>query len=641
MSELEASIEVLENPTPEEESEAELEEWSPAGLFLEDFVVTALLSAGRPLRAGELAARADGFSPSRHGLKQALGHSRRLVFEGRDWDVSWRAARKGLSREERSRQPIESMIQELLLSVGKPLPVAVIAREVSLMRNQFDPALKSAVSNVLKTARFALETTPDTWLHQDFVLTQGAPTEETLIKANKLNTDPDFQGLIEFAEITREKPDEIALELMEFTGGPLNQKVIGFFTRRVNPEAFTPKAVAGALSDRERFAPLLDGFVALKTQIPDLRAAVQTMLEGMGGDSSKEIDVNALLKARVAVQHALPPKPEAIEEVRKLAKAADGTPVSLATVVLDLFEMEVADPTLVPTLQGLNDALRKHPDFMPAGIGRFILRESIPHYVGQAPAELRPVSLEVLDPDTGESYDFEMTDEGVEGDSSDFIHAPEWEDVAEEIEVRASRRASAPVTEVRFVLLNHHLRAGTIKLRRMDEEFFDLTGPVARLPLRCAETGEYLTAWASREAGLIYGLTPWLKDKVPASGGVLLFKHEETGYTLTLEEPDPLTLIGAERAEELAGLTESAAYLSLYDLLKKILAAHKQGVALTTLWAEVNMVRRTSKRLLCSVLSGYSGFYFRQSGPKQLLWRYDAEKTEQGFKKNKRKYVLK
>jgi hypothetical protein len=44
---------------------------------------------------------------------------------------------------------------------------------------------------------------------------------------------------------------------------------------------------------------------------------------------------------------------------------------------------------------------------------------------------------------------------------------------------------------------------------------------------------------------------------------------------------------------------------------------------------------------MCSVLSGYNGFYFKQKGPRQLLWRYDPDKSEQGFKKNKRKYVRK
>jgi hypothetical protein len=42
---------------------------------------------------------------------------------------------------------------------------------------------------------------------------------------------------------------------------------------------------------------------------------------------------------------------------------------------------------------------------------------------------------------------------------------------------------------------------------------------------------------------------------------------------------------------------------------------------------------------LCSVLSAYHCFYFKQRGPKQILWRFDEGKLDQGFKRNKRKYV--
>jgi hypothetical protein len=102
---------------------------------------------------------------------------------------------------------------------------------------------------------------------------------------------------------------------------------------------------------------------------------------------------------------------------------------------------------------------------------------------------------------------------------------------------------------------------------------------------------------------------------------------------------DPATFISPERAAVLAELRESSAGVSLYELLQKILSAHQEGLELAGLWAEVNAVRRTSKRVMCSVLCGYHAFFFRQRGPKQLSWKFDAARTEQAFKKNKRKFV--
>jgi len=65
---------------------------------------------------------------------------------------------------------------------------------------------------------------------------------------------------------------------------------------------------------------------------------------------------------------------------------------------------------------------------------------------------------------------------------------------------------------------------------------------------------------------------------------------------------------------------------------------HHSGVDFIRLWSEVNIVRRTSKRLVASLLSGYHCFYARQRG-KNWLWRFDANRVDQGFMRQKRKFV--
>lgn len=627
-------------PSPEleeVETEDEGEEFSPVHLFLEDFVVTALLSAGRTLRSGELSQRAENFVLPRQSLREALKGSTRLVLEAREWDTIWRANRRGQSREERSRQPIESMIRELLLAVGKPLPIPVIAREVSLMRNEYDPNMKAAVANVLKTARFALELAPDIWLHQDYVLTTGASSEELLIRENQLQNDPDFQGLIEFAEITKTDPGGIAQELMEFTGGPLSQKVIGFFVHRANPKAFSTTAVAAALNDRKIFQPLIGGFVSLQSNLADLRGQVESFLADFAGPQLSPADIQNLLRQRVLPSQVIQPRPEELEHLKQLAKNSDGAPLELASVVLNVLDMEADDPKLVPTLQGLNDALRRDNSWIPSGIGRFLLRENIPAHIGEIPDGLRPVTLDVIDPETKEPFDFEMSDEGLEGDAVAFVHAPEWEDVAEEAEVKLEKGETP--TKTRLVVLNHHLRAGTLKLRRMDEELFDLSGGIARISFKTGNNDPIITAWASRESGLIHGLGDWVEENLPPCGGSLIISREAPNFLVTIDTPDAATYLTQRRVEELETLRESARYLSLYEILRSVLGAHPAGMSLAAIWAEVNVVRRTSKRLMVSVLSGYHEFHFKQRGQNQFLWNYDAARGDSGFKKNKRKFV--
>ena len=191
---------------------------------------------------------------------------------------------------------------------------------------------------------------------------------------------------------------------------------------------------------------------------------------------------------------------------------------------------------------------------------------------------------------------------------------------------------------VRYVILNHHHRAGTLRLRRADEEFFGVQSAYTRLNIASEEGPQ--EAWISRESGLIYGLGDWFQPRTPPSGGVLAFTREGNHrFKVTLDAPDKLTHLEGHRAEDLEKLREAANYMSLFDLLQKIMHEHGGGMELPTLWAEVNIVRRTTKRLLCSVLSGYHCYYFKQRGPQQILRRFDADRLDQGFKRNKRKWV--
>lgn len=646
-SKLKSPVQPIPSTETTEETEKPAETPAPAQpdphfwgrLFLEDFVVTSLLASGRALRAGELAAKATGFSPSRRALREVMEEAQRVDHSGRDWELHWRLSRAGQTREERSRQPISSMIAEVLLETGRPLPLPVIAREVSLMRHEYDPKMRETVANVLKTARFALEISSGVFIHRDFVLETGAPNDDLLIRENRLQHDPDFAELRDNDVPEGKNEAERALAILKSAGKPLKIKLLAFLVRRAAPESFQMSVFVALLNDRAKFQPLLDGHVFSVEQLSLMRGKAQNLLAEFGGGQGAEVNVAELLKQRVAASEIIAPKPEYIEELKKNSRASEGQPVSLENVMLDVWELEPEDPRFVPSLQGLNDALRREPAFMPVGIGRFLLRESVPDYLGSVPAILRPITLQTRSRETDDPADFEMSDEGLEGDCAEFVHDPKWGDIAEEVEVKLGRKLGSEAhTETRYIVLNHHFLAGTLKLRRMDEDFFEMSGSVARIPLSLKETGENLVAWASKESGLLYGFSDFYQENLPPSGGVLDFSRASGRYLLQVGEPDKLTVLSAQRAEELENLREPAKFWSVYELLQKVMGT-SANLELPSIWAQINTVRRTSKRLMCSVLCGYHCFYFKQRGPKQLLWRFDEAKLEQGFKRNKRKFV--
>lgn len=610
-------------------------------LFLEDFAVTTLLRQGRALKTVELIAAAQGLSLSRTAVQDALRGSERLVQADREWNLAIRLSRAGMTRDERDRQTLEATAAELLLAVAKPLPLPVIVREMSFLRGTLPPNFSELLRGMLDSAHWAVSTGPDTYLHQSFLLVPYAPTEELIVRSNELEYDPDFEELrtLELPERTGDYTQD-ALTLIRTADRPLTHKQLGYLLWRQNPQSFDPAAAALAVGDRTHFYSFVGGWIAPLEQVTALRNYVQVWAQEYAGNAAANIDIAELLRQRSAM-NAVPARllpDELIEELKELSRRAAGQPLSLATVMIDLLEMDLDDPTFVPTLQSLNEKLRGDAAFLLVGIGRFLLRETVPDHVGEIPEILRPVHISVLDPETREPRDFEMTDEGLDGDAADFVHAPEWDDLGEEAEVKWTRGATDSLNHTQITVLNHHHRSGTLKLRRMDEEFFDIQGAFTRLDFT-TDTGKRLESWASRDSGLIY-IGEWLTENTPISGGVLSIGPDGQNYHLKIDSPDPLTFIDQARGETLIEMREAARYLSLYELLQNIMRDHpEEGAELATIWAEVNVVRRTSKRLMASVLSGYHCFNVKQRGPEQFLWQLEPAKIEQGFKRNKRRFI--
>jgi hypothetical protein len=568
-------------------------------------------------------------------------------MHGREWDLKLRLEAAARPRDERTRRPLEGTNDELLSTVGKPLPLPVIVRELSNLRSVLPETIKETVGYVLKSTRSAVEVAPNAYMSSSYILDAAPPREDILIRESKLEDDPSFASLRDrdFGPLAGTATEKAAA-ILQAANRPISQKLLGFLLWKNDSESFNAKELAAALGDRSKFYSFAGGLVTTQTQMPQWRAELQNYVADLGHAAVEALDVNSLLRQRVAPDQVVTPSEADIEEIRKAARAATH-PISVVTALIDTLEMEPDDPQFVPALQGLNETLRRSPEFLPAGVGRFLLRDTVPAYVGETPDSLRPVHLSIRSTESDEPLDVEMSDEGLEGDAPDFVHAPQWEDVSEEVEVKLSRRTGTEqIDNISYTVLYHHYKAGTLKLRRQDEDFFVLQAALARVPVSATSTNEEgtttekLSAWISRESGLIYGLGDWYQSRLPQSGGVLEISRGAGGtINLNIGAPDKLTFLDEDRIAELEALQERSAYLSLFDLLQSVMLERPQGAELPTIWAEVNAVRRTSKRLVCSVLSAYHCFYFKQRGPKQILWRYDEGKLDQGFKKNKRKYV--
>ena len=78
---------------------------------------------------------------------------------------------------------------------------------------------------------------------------------------------------------------------------------------------------------------------------------------------------------------------------------------------------------------------------------------------------------------------------------------------------------------------------------------------------------------------------------------------------------------------------------TLFDLMMDLFILTPKGFDFYTLWAELNVIRRTSKRLVASTLSSYPCFYARKG--KANAWTFDDRKADQGRRRDVKKHMRK
>ena len=263
--------------------------------------------------------------------------------------------------------------------------------------------------------------------------------------------------------------------------------------------------------------------------------------------------------------------------------------------------------------------------------------EQVPPYVGVIPETLLPIALQVIDPKTDAPFDYALDDAGLDGGAADFVHDPMWEDIGEEIEVAPTPAPDKTPTETKIVMLNHHVRSGTIKIRGVDRAFFGMDEPFVQFKFHDPEDDETLEVWTARAIGIVYEMGQWFDENLPPSGGTMKFERTEKGIEISVDRPNAETFMTPRRLHELEDLRKPAAKMSLFELLSRLVEDHPAGMTLPALWAEVNVVRRTSKRLMASVLSSYGVFSCKEGRSKEMVWLYD--KNGGGFREEKREFV--
>ena len=344
------------------------------------------------------------------------------------------------------------------------------------------------------------------------------------------------------------------------------------------------------------------------------------------------------LTPEVEVEDAAPidVKPEDVDRAVARILSREGETTTATRLLEEFYEITPSNKTFPDDMVNLQSALDGNEEIAWVGGDRYRKTSEVPEDTGDVPEPFHFVQTENED-EEGELIDVELTDEGLSQTLRKLLQHPLAVDVLDE-DVQPAPK-TMPETS-RLVLRSIHRELGTFPLAQIPTGWLGAKPEVQEL-LLIDPQGRELHAWMNTESRLITNLFDWWIEQPVENGAVFTLTKTLRPNVLDfewLDQPDPVVYISSARMEELRQLALDSEGKSTLDVLIGVMSHWPKGADYLTLLAEVNVVRRSSRRLVASLLSSYQCFYQRSGSP---VWHFDAKKVEQGFDKTKRKFIKK
>ena len=524
-------------------------------------------------------------------------------------------------------RPVAEIMRALLDSFGAPVSFNMILTEVARVRQQEVEVLESTVR------RFA-ERDPNFVLLDDdrvaMIKWGFVANEETLERALAING------------INKERYEEVKAKLgnLDFRGSnwavealkhaPLSLKEISAVAfgsiNSDNPRStliYNIKDVLRAVFSVPGYVYITDGTLVTEAEAKNLVSSAVKLAQKL----TPTIDVDDAQPIEL--------KPEDIAKVVKKVVESEES-VTSTRLLEEYFEITPGTKTFIDDFANMNNALRADASVVWVGGDRFRKAGNVPDYIHEIPAPFEFFQSGVLN-EENEEVDVELTDEGLNSSLRKLLQHPLALDVEDE-DIQPALKNQPD--SIRLVMKSIHRELGTFPLAQLPTGWIS-DEPKVQETIFVDGSGKELQVWVNNETRLMYGLIDWWLDQPIESGAVFTLTRTpelnvfEFAY---LDQPDPVVYISTQRMEELRTLGAEAEGKSTLDLLIDVMSHWPKGADYLTVLAEINVARRTSRRLVASLLSSYQCFYQRSGSP---VWHFDSKKVEQGFDKSKKKFIKK
>lgn len=594
--------------------------------------IQALWNEGEGKRTKDLSV-IDGLEIFIGLTRQILFKCEHLVLQRKAWNFRW--------RQEAKSAPLGGLVTKILTLKGVPLRPEEIASILAPWRHQPVDVLEKAISSFLMSrSGTSFFTTDDgryglsEWLPK----VEGLSLDEAISQA--------FWQREQFAEwllsLVDLKPDpsETAKAILDAAQMPLSHSELLLILWAKSSVQLELLSTITQLLSAEGLQVLSLGYWVteegkekakeiLLQQSEELRQQIQQRVKFIEAKKLQQ-----LLSSTEELTTDLGPEVE--DEVASWLETQP-YPASLLKTAEQVLEVLPTDPDYEQSLRSLFAMLSSEDRFVNLGGQFWWLKSKVPSHIYEVPPVLIPPPP-ALPEDLSGQVDLVLPFEAIDNDLMRFIEDPNYEEVGETEAVLPQE--PKPSKRINIAVTFPHLQAGTLKIRRIDIPFFQSSPPVQFLRVTDDEQNE-LGLWVNLSIGLCFGLSEWYQERKVRVGGIVRLERAKgravkliwTGrYDKWLHIPNP-------RFKELLQFAahETVRKAPLITLVQSILTQHPQGVHFLRLWSELNVLRRTTKAMLASILCAYP--MFARVPNMDGFWTLDFTKLTEGIRPEKLAYL--
>jgi hypothetical protein len=526
------------------------------------------------------------------------------------WDLAHRAEISG--------RPLGGALEAILQAYGGPMPEVALLSELCLSKSGDPDDFRVLLERLLRGSR-EIGLDGERYYRTRWLVNTAAREEQRLLYLNGLDGDQTFIKALKKLKAPTLKgrtPLDTAEAVLKAYGQPLDNRALGLALWHHHDDRFVPAETLSAMMTDERFLLLSGPKWLAGPPVRTLQKAADKLrgepeVPPTGGDLTLVLQAPPAQRMRLTEENS-----RAVLHVAQRSRV----PVTMDELLTDVLQIRPKQRNYSSAAHALEELLNSDLHLARLQRGHYISRQAIPEWVRSVPPSLVP---EVLPLGPREVCpDVVLRVDELEAGLAERVRSPLYEDQGD----NDALPGDEAVESTRIAILYHHFRLGTMKLRLCDWRFFGATGPVTMVRFQSPD-GVAFPVWVNTEHRLLYGLLSWYAAWLHPNGSLLTIERpagDSDVYRLVYEdETDPGTYVGRERFAQLQELAtrlrRRRAFLldivtELLHLAGRATGREDKGLAFDQLWSQVNLIRRTSRLQVASILSYYPQFHAPHGG---------------------------